>query len=417
MKKYATALTSLLLLAACGSKDNVSTKGDDMLLGSGGQSQIGQPVDPVVKPGPCALVQIACQTLGGLGGTPLPSSLDQNGQRNVDSIPRIATSANSPNLAPTVLDVQKSILSALVVSQGKVFFVRYDLARHAQVDAPVEVGSASSRSSGIYHALGFTQPRLASASPDGKVFAITGKSGLSLRAVNSPSTPLGRANVGGEFAQPRWDGNEIFVDRVSGGHVRQSVISVGAGYSSLGQRAVPSPLDAGMDQLGLRRYGAGSYIWLERNSQRSVLRVWGGQGDSTRNYELPGAGLYGPGFALYRTTGADGPAQAVLNSKKGVHYFTLGANGSVTGDSYPYPEDTQRMIDNPDDTPRIIHDPALASPWQPGAIYSTAGDTQLLMVIPSTFGTHVLMAVDRQFSYRLLGFDGCVNPDFHLVRE
>lgn len=406
MKKYATALMSLLLLAACGSKDNVSTKGDEVLMGTGTQGQIGQPIDPVAKPGAGALVQIACQSVGGLGGTPLPSSQNLNGQRNVDSIPRIAGSANSPNLAPTVLDVQNGILSALVISQGKIFSVRYDLTRHAEVDEPVEVGSASARTSGIYRALGFSQPRLATASPDGKVVAVSGKGGMSLRSASSPSTPVSRATVSGEFAQPRWDGNEIFADRTSGGHLRQSVITVGAGYSSLGQRSVPSPLDSSFDQIGLRRYNAASYIWLERNAQRSVLRVWNGQGESTRNYELPGAGIYGPGFALYRTS-VDGQAQAVLGSKKGMHYFTLGANGSVTGDSYPYPEDTQRIIDNPE---RV-------SAWYPGAIYSAAGDTQLFTVIPSTFGYQMLMAVDRQYSYRLLGFDQCVNPDFHLVRE
>ncbi|MGZ3713380.1 MAG: hypothetical protein ACXVBE_16565, partial [Bdellovibrionota bacterium] len=169
---------------------------------------------------------------------------------------------------------------------------------------------------------------------------------------------------------------------------------------------VPKALADNLHQIGLRRFNSSSYIWLERSADRAVLRVWTMATGNVKNYELPNAKALGPGFALIRSAVGQ-EARAVLNSREGVFYYTLVANGKVAITSALYPEDTQRRINNRENPPS----------WEPGAIYSAAEDTQLFVILPSTFGNRMLMSIDKGTAYRLIGFESCVNPDFYRSRN
>lgn len=54
--------------------------------------------------------------------------------------------------------------------------------------------------------------------------------------------------------------------------------------------------------------------------------------------------------------------------------------------------------------------------WSPGAIYSVANDSQLLVTLPTTFGKILFVLDDGKF-FRQLGHDTCVNPDFYPELE
>jgi hypothetical protein len=391
-------LYCVLVLAACGSKDNVSTQGDLPLLGGGGQGQTG-PIDGGGTATPSTLIQIACQSGHGIS---LPNSQMVSGQRLVDIVPSLE---NRGSTSPTVLGVQGNIISTLFISGAKIYSSRFDFSTHAPVASPVVIGKASESSSSVYSELGFSHPRIAATSPNGRFFVISSGGSVSLRSVANPDQMTARWKYSGDFSQPRWDGNSIFIDKVSADHLRQAVISVDSNGNQVGLENAPAAISSGFQQIGLRNFDANSYIWLEHSADRAVLRLWNKQSGSVKNFELPNGKILGSGFALVRTS-PEGGARAVLNSREGMHYFTLNGNGTVSAEAFLYPEDTQRRINDREN--KVA--------WNPGAVYSTAGDTQVFVVLPATFGNNMLMAVDG-FGYRLLGFETCVNPDFYRTRN
>lgn len=402
-----TIFLAVLLLAACGSKDNVSTDGDKALLGGGNQGQIDGPLDPGGEPTKGTFIQIACESpqLNLPTQISFPHSQMDSAQRMTEMM---APFSGQSSRAPTVLGLRDHFLTSLVVSGSKIYFTNYDLWTHELSGKPMSIGRASGSSASVYSDLGFSQPRLAAASPNGRQFFVLSGGDASLRSMENPEVELARMSRADGVVQPRWDGQEIFVDRNSDGKMKQAVILLDGASNQIGMRSAPAPLSSSLDQIGLRRYNESSYIWLERSSARAVLRVWNPSTNAVMNYELPGAKRFGPGFALVRPA-IGAPARAALNSRDGLHYFTLGANGTIQFDTVSYPQDTLSRL-NPSDPQSKVN-------WKPGAIYSAAGDTQLFVIIPAAAGDRLLYAIDGLYRFRPLGFEACANPDFYRTRN
>ncbi|MGZ3712361.1 MAG: hypothetical protein ACXVBE_11425, partial [Bdellovibrionota bacterium] len=231
--KNLAKLLFVFFLAACGSKDNVSTQGNLAFIGGGGQGQTGGTIDDGAPANTGTLIQIACQTDHGIS---LPNSLMPNGQRFVDIVPDIGGQSST---SPTVLGVNGSLISTLIISGAKIYSSQYDFSKHANAQDPVEIGKAGSSTSEVYKQLGFSQPRLAATSPDGRTFLVSSGGKVSLRSVSDPLSTVSTWSGTSTFAQPRWDGDAVFIDRTSGGHLRQAVISVDANGNQIEVQNAP----------------------------------------------------------------------------------------------------------------------------------------------------------------------------------
>lgn len=386
-------LCLLLLLAACGAKKNSSEVAAEEVKTL--PVLAGSPAPRDSSEGMATRVQIACEA--GSAGLLLPNSKRSPGDRVRD---QIKATPSQELAAPTQLALVDGILRLLYRDGDSVNITDYSFVDRIESGAKFTIPVPDSQDSVLYRELGIARPRVAASAPDRQSFALLTKGGIDLRSTSEPEKVIGQLKLQGSFANPRWEpsiggSSEIFLDRVGGKSMRQQWLILENGEASA--RSIPKPVNG--HQIGLRRFNPTSLIWLEWDKNKSVVRIWNTETNKISSLSVPSLGAaYGPGFALYQAQGQE--KVVVLQSSKGIHFFSIERSTLKLAFDAAYSElvtDTIR---------RGFFD------WSPGAIYSAANDTQLFVVLPTTWGK-LLFSLEEGALFRQLGHDSCLNPDFY----
>jgi hypothetical protein len=341
-------------------------------------------------------VQIACEA--GEAGLLLPNSKRITGDRVRE---QIKPNAKSELAAPAILALRGGVARILFREQNTLKVTDYSFTYRVESGARYELPVAFEADSPIYEQLGIVRPRLAAVSPQRDIFLLLTAGFLEIRAVQNPASLLASFSLKGKHGNPRWeprggDQSELFLDQLGLKRMRQ-VWATFKGNNLKKLHTLPKARFG--HQIGLRRWDEQTLVWLEWEKNRSTLRFLNTETGDVKNYVVPAVKSdFGPGFALYRLP--SGQKTAVLQSSVGIHFFTAtGANLEPVFNAHY----SALVTDN---IRRGFHQ------WSPGAVYSTANDTQLFAVLPTTWGK-LLYSLEEGGLFQQLGHDSCLNPDFY----
>jgi hypothetical protein len=388
-------LGSLLLLPACAPKKNTPVVVAAEVKSMPSLPGAAAPRVPE-REGFGTRVQIACEA--GEAGLLLPNSKRITGDRVRE---QIKPGSQSELAAPAILALRGGVARILFREQNTLKVTDYSFNDRVESGARYELPVAFEADSPIYEQLGIMRPRLAAVSPQRDVFLLLTAGFLEIRAVQNPVSLVEKFSLKGKHGNPRWepragDQLELFLDQLGMKRMRQ-VWATFKGNNLNKLHTLPKARFG--HQIGLRRWDEQTLVWLEWEKNRSTLRLLNTETGDVKNYVVPAVkSNFGPGFALYRLP--SGQKSVVLQSSVGIHFFTAAGAKLEPVFTAHY---SALVTDN---IRRGFHQ------WSPGAVYSTANDTQLFAVLPTTWGK-LLYSLEEGGVFHQLGHDSCLNPDFY----
>ncbi len=384
-----------MLLVACGGKDEVGGQGNAPTLLP---PQNQNPSDPLPRErgreNAGTQFQIVCESIDYMGIF-MPNSVQGASTRVRDFIQK---EPNESMSAPGILSIKDKIMKLVFFHGGRAVVTNFDLVAHKEIGKRKSFSTSSPGGSEVYQQQGFSKIRTVATAPNRLAFAVANGDGYDLRSTEEPHRKVERWNLGGSFGNLRWEPinqneSEVFADRL-GGSMRQGWFRINGANELVQKEMAPSSL--GGHQISLKRFDNERLVWLEWKSGRATIRFWNTTTGEVQNYKVEGK--FGAGMALFKPRGQE--KLVVLQSRAGIHFFRFETNALVLAYVLEYPDLVKDHIQK-----RFW-------PWNPGALYSVGDDSQLLTVLPITWGK-LLFAVDEGKYFRQLGHFACVNPDFY----
>lgn len=386
--RFLCAIFTISLLSACAPKDNSDFNDSSIDLG-GGPEVVIAPVAPKTKN---TLIRITCEMNQEALMLQFLDSRENESKVALD--PALGSAAESPLLLTET--------SAFVSNSTGSYITQWGV----RGEQPIFLGKLPPfkgvRSTLAKLSMG--KPRAYALSPDHQKFIVATNGAYYLRAVAEPQKDIQKWKIASSHFNPRWESginatsDFVFFDYVEDGMLRQAFARTLKG--KLVEFETLNAIGSSYQQLGLRRYDAENFIWLEWKKGKAVARLMNIYSRQVFNLKVPAVNDFSPGFAVLHEDRVGN--LMVLPSLEGISFFRLRKGEMELTLQMPFGNSIKA---------------AFASGAPAAQLFAAADDTQVFLQAPilkaDSSIDFAIFGLEEGKSFRRLGRSSCLNPGFY----